>query len=67
MSIRWTQIKCKAEELTQRRKGAKGKLCAFAPLREILPLIYPRPSDFYLWQLLFSAISVVKNPGSVGL
>jgi hypothetical protein len=54
MKIRWTQMKCKAEELTQRRKGAEKKmpclLCAFAPLREILLWIYLCPSDFHPWQ-----------------
>jgi hypothetical protein len=50
MKIRWTQMKSKAERLTQRRKGAKKKLRAFAPLREILLSIYLCPSDFHLWQ-----------------
>jgi hypothetical protein len=63
MSIRWTQIRRK-KDLTQRRKGAKKKLCAFAPLREILLLLYLCSSDLYLWQkCIFSAFSAVKNPG----
>jgi outer membrane lipoprotein-sorting protein len=65
MKIRWTQMKYIREELTQRYgrlrlrgKGTKEKLCAFAPLREILLSSYLCPSDLYLWPIFFLFLSL---------